>query len=344
MEKNDADILLDTYSLCWMKNNPKIEYLAVIKNDKKKNSYSIEMGIKSEDNSIRTENVSYKDIPMECKLSKISNKRLNISNSLYNKIVKSETINIKSKYVNKIKLQGVSEHKIRPMLSGCSIQTDTYPDILGTLGAFVVIEPYDDKVYALTNHHVLTKKAFYKKDLVFQPDNKTNDFSNIIGEIKFSHFGKTEKGTFLDVAFIELLNNRNTKNMFTKGFIWSDGLPETDSPSLNGIENPSIHNKVKIYGKSSKLNTSKVISDNAYVRIENNSVEEIFQNQILIENISKDGDSGSVVINDNNNVIGLLFAGDGKHISVANNINHIFNNKYTIDGFKRSIKFLKFLT
>ncbi|GAB1857304.1 hypothetical protein MHTCC0001_21400 [Flavobacteriaceae bacterium MHTCC 0001] len=346
MERKDADMLLKIYGRCWMEEDTKIEYLAVVYDDKNKGSFIIEKGVREDDYSISTKNVTYEHVPLVCKLKKIENFLPDLSSELQNSITETETVIVrKRKGINKISLQNICKHKIRPVVAGCEIQNDNHTEVWGSIGAFLKISPIGDKItFALTNHHVVLKEnRANKEDLIFQPNNYNNDYSNAIGKIKFSHFGKTSKGDFLDVAFIELLNSNQREKTNHNGFVWSSESTSQHEPYLDGILKPEIDMDVKIFGKTSGLESNTIISDNAHVRIELKTGKTIFEKQVLIKKISQKGDSGSVVIN-NNKVVGLLFAGDGHCISVANNINAIFDNEYMIEGRKRKIKFKKFLT
>jgi hypothetical protein len=102
-------------------------------------------------------------------------------------------------------------------------------------------------------------------------------------------------------------------------------------------------------GKTTGISkTKKVRSLNAMVRIKDaylNSQKRIFKRQLLLKQISLSGDSGSLLIDaDTNKAIGLIHSGDNTHISIANNIDHIFDQIHDFNREERRIQLNKFLT
>lgn len=343
--KNSADKFLETFAECWFENKDLV-YLAVVRSIKRKPLFNIQIGIKAND-YLNTKLLNHTDIPLNCKLNEDELKSFNISEKIGNRINKNQKITVPVDYVEKVTLQHIAKHKIRPMVAGCGIEAHSNSNTHGTLGAFLKISTFDE-TFLITNFHVLFEFGEIKNELIFQPNNSTNDFSNVIGKYKFGIFGKTKNETYLDVAFIELLNNKHLKNIRTNGFIWSDSDLDKEEPYIKGIELPKCGMDVEIYGMSSGLSKGKIISDNAYVRIEDNSFKnqnKVFKKQILISKISKPGDSGSILINSNTHkAVGLLFAGDNKNISIANDITQIFDAQYLINNQEEKINLKTFLT
>lgn len=357
MSENDANKLLFHFGECWMETNTDIVYLAVIK--KSKENFTLEMGMDKFGSGMATTQVDYHDIPDECFKNEKLLRKNNFSNSLIEKMRSSREVIDNVEKVNKIKLLSVSNSKIRPILASSKIRSESNHDFAGTLGAFLQIKPFSKKIFFITNHHVLSRTTqTVKGDIVFQPCNTNNDYSNAIGKLKFGYFGSTPCGYDLDVAFVQLFKNDFTDKMVGRGFIHDHEYENNNSPYLQGIESPEYNMKVQIFGSATGFCSKEIISKRAYVRVQYGNREiksKIFKNQILVKNISKSGDSGSVLINEKTKkVVGLIFAGDEEHISVANNINDIFSTKYLqknyhvdnheIKDYIRPIEFLNFKT
>ena len=153
----------------------------------------------------------------------------------------------------------------------------------------------------------------------------------------------------------------------------SNDICKKERPTIKDLCDPSIGDKVHFFGATTVQSThEEIISINALVKIQNEYYLEIdksstttngilnlpiekdnpiffnktllFRNQILLKNFSESGDSGSVLIDKDDNAIGLITAADDKHtITVANNLNQIFTKTDINDGNTR-IKIKEFLT
>ena len=90
--------------------------------------------------------------------------------------------------------------------------------------------------------------------------------------------------------------------------------------NIKGVADADINLNVKKIGRTTELTTGKVIALDAILKISNiNSYEQIYHDQIITTCMSDKGDSGSILLDDDNNAIGLLFA-KGDSISIANSI------------------------
>ena len=119
------------------------------------------------------------------------------------------------------------------------------------------------------------------------------------------------------------------------------------------ISEPVVGDYVKKCGATSGCNENdkvcnckKIYSTNAIIKVSGGSFSgKVFKNQILIHKFSEGGDSGSLIVDKNHDIVGLLFARslEPYKFSVANNINYIFNHRFSInqdvylDGQKISI-------
>ncbi|MBC8756635.1 hypothetical protein H2O64_18325 [Kordia sp. YSTF-M3] len=354
LNKKQVDHLLNNYAEIWMMNDTEIQYLASIKEEKHKNNYYIEKGVLK--NGIIKPNVFRvpKNILDNIKISTVDK-----VNKRFVKSVTNNELKIVKEYVEEILPQNINDHKIRPYLAGCKVRRNSSDlEVGGTLGAIIMLKSFKNSLFIISNYHILsTKQNLILDEIIFQPSKiygKFNsyelDYSNAIAHLKFGRYGDTKRkdgtnGNTLDVAFAEVLNN----NMSCAGFTSSKKTLELKKSILKNIETPLDEMVVHINGKTSGKQKGTIKSTNAFVRVRHSykrGKSIIFKNQLLIKKgISKGGDSGSVVINDNNNVVGLIHAGDGKNVSIANNINHIFNHIYKIKAAPdQKIVFKQFLT
>ena len=93
---------------------------------------------------------------------------------------------------------------------------------------------------------------------------------------------------------------------------------------INGTAVPKIGLKVQKTGRTTGYTTGNIEVLNARVKVQYEfSKTAIFENQIIVSPMSQGGDSGSVVLDMDNNLIGLLFAGS-EQTTILNPINKVF--------------------
>lgn len=246
-----------------------------------------------------------------------------------------ENIYIENKEVDSFSLQ-VTRRKIRPAAGGCSIGRHNSTGESGTLGAILKLKSRK-RPFIISNYHVMCGAILKYDNLIFQPSPGYTGkyiYDNVIAKVKYGKFDK-----FTDVAFAEILNKEDVQG----GFI-SDSVVNPQERKINGLGIPKIDQKVHKYGTSTYKTCGEIKSLNTYVKFTNpwnSSINEIVKKQILTNVISKDGDSGSLLLNEQREAVGLLIGGDGKTFSVYNNFKYIFNVKYP--NMKRKLKFEKFI-
>ncbi|MFW6306369.1 MAG: hypothetical protein ACOC1N_03175, partial [Bacillota bacterium] len=92
---------------------------------------------------------------------------------------------------------------------------------------------------------------------------------------------------------------------------------------VNGTGEAEVDMKVQKSGRTSGYTTGKVVAVNTTVTVNISENETAtFEDQFVTTPISKAGDSGSLVLDMNNNVVGLLFAGSEK-ATVCNRIENV---------------------
>lgn len=218
--------------------------------------------------------------------------------------------------INKIKLQ----HRVRPINPGASVAHINVTS--GTLGCFV--EDGNGEVYILSNNHVLA-------DL-----NRAQSGDNILQPGPY-YQGVNPKDTVASLYNFKAINHQEMNDIDAAIAKVSPSINiNTNIPQLGRIntKNGKIENKVKVrkVGKTTGLTTG-IIEDKSFTfklhLTQKNKNLTVFSNQIVITStnylpFSDKGDSGSLIVNEENQPIGLLFAGDGQR-TYANPINIVLN-------------------
>lgn len=242
-------------------------------------------------------------------------------------------------FVNSFNFQ-TQKSKERPLKYGINIANQYHG--FGTLGAIVQVAFGNRKSpskFILSNHHVLCGPTFVKDRFISQPHQAFCTYGfhpkDIIAQVKYGHMDDE-----VDVALAKLFDVDHNLEMYLSNEQAPIGL-ELDT-------NINVGQKIYKIGASTGKTEGIIRSKNAYVRTKpyktaKNKVT--FKKQLLFDDISKNGDSGSLVlINTNGNVkaIGLLVGGDNRNYSIANNMKFIFSNKKRYKELP-AMKFLKFI-
>lgn len=92
-----------------------------------------------------------------------------------------------------------------------------------------------------------------------------------------------------------------------------------------GIKEPQLGMAVKKSGRSSGLTYSMILATDVVIRVGVSNTEScVFADQILAGALSLPGDSGSLVLTEDNYAVGLLFAGSG-HTTMFSRIATVFD-------------------
>lgn len=94
--------------------------------------------------------------------------------------------------------------------------------------------------------------------------------------------------------------------------------------TIKGIDKATPGMIVKKTGRTSGLTSGKVLYTNASITVGYDNGESLFVNQIITSAMSQPGDSGSLLLDEQNNAIGLLFSGSDS-ISVFNPIDKVLS-------------------
>ncbi|MEY8848485.1 hypothetical protein AB9K26_06705 [Psychroserpens sp. XS_ASV72] len=380
--EKDANNLVNTIGFCWLKSLKDLVYLSVVRNDKIKGpkNYYIEKGIKKGGIIPRLTSVTMKsilEIPFACDFDSKKEKYNWVNNDFISNIKQNPNYPVVTKSVSTIKPLSISKLKIRPLIAGSTINSMFSRDRVGTIGAFFTLDDtlYSNDIFFITNYHNLfsyKKSAFDDQNpnpdlLIFQPNNDCLDYKNLIGSFFKGQYHDNNgiHDKTLDYAIVQLnimalentiyeidIPNIDKKKVYevhsiTSGFI-DNKLKTSSQPMIKGIAKPKIGMRVKFHGSTTVISKSTEIrSTNTMVKVQStfdSKKELIFKNQILFKNISKPGDSGSVIINDDNEIVGLLHAGDSEEVSIANNITDIFFDCHSQSSNSNELKIKDILT
>jgi len=207
-----------------------------------------------------------------------------------------------------------SENHYDKLVSGISISNAGDTSSSGTAGAFFKIK---NDTFMITNRHVL---LLSKDRCVSQPslsDTGGTKPKSKIGEILWwSNDGKEkDRDTYMDAAIAKI--------SYPVDFIKAS---RCKGVTYNGIKKPAkIGMRVRKCGRTTGLTYGVIRSVNCVVNIQERGDTYLYEEQILTSFMSESGDSGSILIDDTNHIVGLLFAGDTeKHNSYYNNIERVF--------------------
>lgn len=90
-----------------------------------------------------------------------------------------------------------------------------------------------------------------------------------------------------------------------------------------GIVEPALNMEVQKYGRTTKYTSNRIRQTNVTVRVAYDNKYGVFVNQLITGNMSAGGDSGSAVLNMDNKLVGLLFAGSSD-ITILNPMVKVF--------------------
>ncbi|WP_074408769.1 hypothetical protein [Aquimarina megaterium] len=292
-----------------------VRYLAVVKNNHPSFQYKIEIGTSDG-----------KEIEFIKVLEK--NKNLKEVNDEIGGYL-AHTGNINS-IITTTKVKEFSIHERKASLKeeknlSAGMPIGTKNSSSGTLGGIFFLEDFPDHLFGISNWHVLTEEVGLGGPI-------TNGVGNSNKEAQIGTLFWESLDHDKEVAFV----------LFNKDYFKSISNTNACGYKLNGkICFPEIGMEVVTCGITSTKGYSssrEIYSSNSIIKINEGQYKShnIFYNQILIKNLSNSGDSGSLISNKKGEVVGLIFAETKEienthldNITVANNIQHIFNKTFS---------------
>lgn len=255
-----------------------------------------------------------------------------VKEETHNDIDNNEVIHVDSKHIG---LQSEPRYikKLNELTGGCSISYNNNGLDSGTGGAFFKMKN-SHSIYLLSNRHVMVNNNVELGTKITHPSRadarNQYDQEEIIGNVIWT---SKKKSSITDAAIAKIYSDDFPvaigKYTLSKHFL------------LNDIGIPKIGQNVKKCGRTTGETYGKIRSINCTINITQNIEQpQFYRKQILTTYMTEPGDSGSVLINNSGEVVGLLFAGDEFKSSFANNINNIFNSD---NLFFNAANFSKFL-
>nr|WP_092067899.1 hypothetical protein [Dendrosporobacter quercicolus]NSL46835.1 hypothetical protein [Dendrosporobacter quercicolus DSM 1736]SDL65688.1 hypothetical protein SAMN04488502_101474 [Dendrosporobacter quercicolus] len=243
---------------------------------------------------------------------------------------------------------------LRPAPPGVSI--GHYKVSAGTFGA-VVRDRNSNELFILSNNHVLANLTDGKDersrpgDLVLQPGSFDNmaGANNSIATLKkfipvYRELNRSECNiahifeklinkminTFKPQYRIQVLRNNEQVNLVDCAIaapVHSEDIsPEIlEIGAIAGIKEASLGLQVKKSGRSSGVTHSIVLATDVSMKVNISRQESaVFADQILAGPMSMPGDSGSVILTEDNYAVGLLFAGS-EQATMFNRITNVLD-------------------
>jgi hypothetical protein len=188
---------------------------------------------------------------------------------------------------------------MRPALPGCSI--GHYKITAGTFGC--VVKDRNGEEFILSNNHVLANENDVEiGDPILQygpydggklPDDKIAELSRFI-PLSFSK----DKPNYVDCAIAKPINDQDIDSC-----IIEIGEPKKE------IIKPELRMRVTKSGRTTGVTNGTITQTDVTVNVTYSKESAHFENQIIATPMSRGGDSGSLVLTDDNKPVGLLFAG-----------------------------------
>ena len=184
----------------------------------------------------------------------------------------------------------------RPVIGGYS--AGVIGSTAGTIGCTATNEN-STEYYLLSNNHV------------FANGNIENDIIGYLADyepISFSTSNRSPKN-YIDAA-IALCDYNDISNIIAL------------QGAITGTTHGRVGMKVKKTGRTTEFTTGKILYTNASLMIAYEGGSALFVNQIITNAMSESGDSGSILLNNSNKAVGLLFAGSNSY-SIFNPISAV---------------------
>ena len=232
--------------------------------------------------------------------------------------------------------------KHRPMPGGVSIG---HPQVTAGTGTPVRIQPERHMIIMSNNHVMANSNDAEIDDATLQPG--THDGGTIedtighLAEFVPIHFTDEESGCKIALFIVRVLNFLS--GFFgrkTRLFPYANYVNKVDAalsipisqddvvPYILDIGNPTgfcdaiVGEPVKKSGRTSGLTHGTVTATDGAAKVSYGGKYAIFEDQIITTNIASPGDSGSLVLDADDCIVGMLFAGSDK-LTIVNKIDNV---------------------
>ena len=220
---------------------------------------------------------------------------------------------------------GFRTDRYRPVVGGVSA---SHPNVTaGTIGAVITDKITGNKLL-LSNNHVFANSDSHERptasvgDPILQPGRVDGGDMNDTVATLYRWVPFSDKNLNIVDAALALPTDQN----IASPYILMDS--NNDLLQVHGIKSVSSPISVKKYGRPTGMDRGKVIDWDFTVAVDyEDGITRNFTDQILARIETQGGDSGSLLLDENNNAVGLVFAGgmdtDGNWFGVANKIRNV---------------------
>lgn len=223
-------------------------------------------------------------------------------------------------YITKQAFRG----RIRPIKPGYSIG---HPNVTaGTLGGIFLDK--DNDYVVLSNNHVIADENRAKLgDIILQPAR-----SDSFGDMEFSGWKEPVSNLPYFANLKDVTNLLSSGNKHDSAIakihpsIIKDNLIDFNYPEVNrpikGFRDTAVGMKVQKFGRTTGRTKGTVMGVKASFSVAYDFGSARFEDCIVCTNMSSGGDSGSIILDEEMNAIGLLFAGSPK-VTIASPIQNV---------------------
>jgi len=96
-----------------------------------------------------------------------------------------------------------------------------------------------------------------------------------------------------------------------------------EAGDVTGVAEPEVGMAVKKSGRTTGLTSGEIVAVDAIAKVAMNGFDfAVFADQFVIELAAEGGDSGSIILTEDNKAVGLLFAG-GEGVTIANKYSNV---------------------
>ncbi len=261
-------------------------------------------------------------------------------------IIPKEIDGIKTDVIELGKIKALQGRTERGRPSPCGVSAGHVDITAGTLGCLVT---RDGETYMLSNNHVFANSNEAEKgDSILQPgridgggdtdqigtlsDYVVLDFGQEIFEAP--HWGNLEWLRKLLCSIFGMFCGGNVGDGINRvdAAIAAPLGPEMVHASIMEIGPPTgsaeahVGTPVKKHGRTTGFTQGEILQEDLTVQVEYGKGKvATFEDQLLAGDMSAGGDSGSAVLNNDNKVVGLLFAGSEAY-TIINPIQHVLSD------------------
>lgn len=179
----------------------------------------------------------------------------------------------------------------------------------GTLGAFVRHRDFPNRVFLISNHHVLAPLGSNRRDIIQPSKDYGGDEEDIVARYLRSFPMNASRSSFSNLADAAIAEIKLPTEI------------QLNYPELGQIKGVSgrvvTGQKVHMVGSHSGLSKGKIINTNYRMaqryRSPNGPRRVGFRKQVLCTRYSQPGDSGALIINNRGFAIGMHVAGNDSH-------------------------------